>query len=138
MNPESSGVLLWWQLLAAVSVVNLCAWFLVVRQTMRERAGAEPAHRALRKWLVLLSALFVAGCAFRSFLPRAEAQRICLVDSWISSAMIARAVATIAELALVAQWSLVLSRWAREDGAIAVARIARLLLPMIAVAELCS
>ena len=49
--------------------------------------------------MLILSALFVLGCAFRSFLPRAEGQRICLYDSWWSSAILSRSVATVAELA---------------------------------------
>ena len=135
METESSGVLVWWSILAAISVVNLGAWALVARQTAREHAACDPEHRALRRWLIVLSAMFVLGCAFRSFLPRVEAHRICLYDSWISSAMVTRAVATVAELSLVAQWALLLSRWAREEGAPRVAWVARLLLPLIATAE---
>ena len=47
--------------------------------------------------------LFASGCAFRSFLPGSECQRICLSDSALSSVLVTRSVATLAELSLVAQ-----------------------------------
>jgi hypothetical protein len=137
MAEQSTGVLVWWASLSAISVVNLVAWVMVVRRTARHDER-DPVLRTLRRRQIALSALFVVGCAFRSFLPRVEGERFCLYDSWISSAAIARAVATVAELALVAQWALVLARWAREDEVKIVGVIAQLLVPLIAVAEICS
>ena len=48
------------------------------------------------------------GCAFRSIFPRADVQRICLFDTWLSSVLIGRSVATIAELCFAIQWAIVL------------------------------
>ena len=48
------------------------------------RAAGDPALPTRRRQL-LLSAPFVFGCAFRSVFPRADVQRICVVDSWLSS-----------------------------------------------------
>src|SRR5882672_11862093 len=111
-NPseQSTAVMLWWSAISAISVANVLAWLLIAR---REDADEEPSLRRERLWQVWLSALFVFGCAFRSYLPRAEGQRICLVDSWISAAVISRAVATVAELSLVAQWTIFLREYAR-------------------------
>lgn len=138
MAEQSTGVMVWWVTLAALSLANLVAWAKVARRTLRGAPGQRPDERRFRRRQVILSGLFVAGCAFRSFLPRVEGERFCLYDSWISSAAIARAVATVAELSLVAQWTLVLVRWAEEDGLRSVARVARVLLPLIAIAEICS
>jgi hypothetical protein len=110
---QSTGVYVWWGTLSAISVVNLVAWVVIARRHLRDEDGMDPATRRARRWHLLLSALFVTGCAFRSFLPRAEGQRICLYDSWISAAVISRAVATVAELSLVAQWTIFLREYAR-------------------------
>jgi hypothetical protein len=139
MADESTAVLVWWACLGAIGVVNLCLFAIVaVRARRRAAASGDPRVWAAHRRQIWLSAMFVVGCAFRSFLPRVEGERFSLVDSWLSSAMIARAVATVAELSLVAQWTLALSRWAKEDHAMIVARLAWPLLPLIAVAEICS
>ena len=58
--------------------------------------------------MLFLCAAYVFGCAFRSFLPRADVQRICLFDTWLSSVVIGRSVATVAEICFAAQWAIVL------------------------------
>jgi hypothetical protein len=138
MAAQSTGVLVWWFCLGAVSVVNIAAFCLLVARKARGDAAQGAAVRAFRRRQIALSAVFVFGCAFRSFLPFVEGARFCLVDTSISNAIIARAVATFAELSLVAQWALLLGWWAREEGLRRVAVAARLLVPLIAVAEICS
>jgi len=54
--------------------------------------------------MLLLCAAYVFGCAFRSFLPRADVQRICLFDTWLSSVVVGRTVATVAEICFAVQW----------------------------------
>jgi hypothetical protein len=134
-SEQSTAVTLWWSAISAISVANMLAWLLIAR---REDADEDPSLRRERLWQVWLSAAFVFGCAFRSFLPRAEGQRICLVDSWWSSAILSRAVATIAELSLVAQWTLFLGQWTKGLGSRVGYAVSRLLLPLIAFAECCS
>lgn len=138
VDDASPGVMLWWRTISAIGVVNIVAWLLVSIGFGRDGGELSPALRRERRLQIILSALFVFGCAFRSFLPRAEGQRICLYDSWWSSAILSRAVATVAELALVAQWTLFLGRWTREVGSRVGYAISRLLLPLIAFAEICS
>ena len=60
--------------------------------------------------MLLLCAAYVFGCAFRSFLPRADVQRICLFDTWLSSVVVGRSVATVAEICFAVQWAIVLHR----------------------------
>jgi hypothetical protein len=126
----STGVMVWWKTLGFIGVVNLCAWAAVA-------AGSARAGGARRRQL-WLSGLFVLGCAFRSFLPRAEAQRICLYDSWLSAAVIGRSVATVAELAFVAQWTLWLREYAKGARSRFAATLSLFPLPLIATAELFS
>jgi hypothetical protein len=134
---QSMGVLVWWSAISVVSVVNIVAWCFVARRQGRDELLGPSARREQRLQLAL-SALFVAGCAFRSFLPRAEGQRIVLVDTWLSSVLISRAVATVAELALVAQWTVYLGHWTRATRAPWAFALTRLFLPAIAFAEVCS
>jgi hypothetical protein len=65
-------------------------------------------------------------------------QRICLFDSWLSSVIVGRSVATVAELCFVTQWALLM----REISQVTQSKPGRLaalaVLPLIAVAETCS
>ena len=67
--------------------------------------------------MLLLCAAYVFGCAFRSFLPRADVQRICLFDTWLSSVMVGRTVATVAEVCFAAQWAIILHQLGTMTGA---------------------
>ena len=138
VDQQAMGVMLWWSTISAISVANVVAWLLIARRVLQDEGAGDPALRREQRWQLVLSALFVFGCAFRSFLPRAEGQRICLVDSWWSSAILSRSVATVAELALVAQWTLFLGQWTKGLGARWGFAVSRLLLPAIAFAEVCS
>jgi hypothetical protein len=133
----STGVLVWWSALCAVSVFNICAWRLSAAALTRRKA-ADPVACAFRRRQLLLSAMFVLGCAFRSILPRADVQRIGLFDSWVSSVIVGRSVATVAELCFVAQWALSLNSLARDAQFRFGVVVSWLLVPLIAVAEVCS
>jgi len=127
------SVTTWWIALCAVSVVNICAWFLAGVLPVR-RAIGDPALPTRRRQL-LMSAPFVFGCAFRSVFPRADVQRICLVDSWLSSVAVGRTVATIAELCFAAQCALLLRVLAIETRQPLALLFARVMVPLIAIAE---
>jgi hypothetical protein len=86
----------------------------------------------------LLCAAYVFGCAFRSFLPRADVQRICLFDTWLSSVVVGRSVATVAEICFAAQWAIILHQLGTMTAADTALNIAWLLVPLILIAEICS
>ena len=96
------------------------------RQHLRLGAGRgrpraprpQRSARAMRWRQVWLSAPFVFGCAFRSVFPRADVQRIVVVDSWLSSVAVGRMVAMIAEVSFAAQCALFL-RYRAEAATIA-------------------
>ena len=88
--------------------------------------------------MLLLCAAYVFGCAFRSFLPRADVQRICLFDTWWSSVVVGRTVATVAEVCFAAQWAIILHRLGTTTGADTVLIVAWVIVPLIVVAELFS
>ncbi|OAI54602.1 hypothetical protein AYO44_03410 [Planctomycetaceae bacterium SCGC AG-212-F19] len=134
----SRGVVLWWTALCALSVVNLCGWRLSAAAVARRRAAVSPTIYLFQWRQLLLSAVYVLGCGFRAVLPRADVQRIGLYDSWISSVMVGRSVATVAELCFIAQWALLLHKFAKDAGSRFGVVVAWLLVPMIVVAEVCS
>jgi hypothetical protein len=85
--------------------------------------------------MLLLCAAYVFGCAFRSFLPRADVQRICLFDTWLSSVVIGRSVATVAELCFAVQWAIILHQLGTMTGADTSLNIAWVIVPLILIAE---
>ena len=92
----------WWSLLTLVSGLNIAVWFLLYHQLHAQPIG-DPGNTSGIEVMLLLCAAYVFGCAFRSLLPRADVQRICLFDTWLSSVVVGRSVATVAEVAFAAQ-----------------------------------
>ncbi|MGJ4912091.1 hypothetical protein [Bradyrhizobium sp. HKCCYLS2033] len=132
----SNPVALWWAMLTLVSLANIVFWFILYRQL---NGGSSSAGQASQTGSMLaLSAAYVFGCAFRSVLPRADVQRICLVDSWLSSVFVGRTVATIAEIAFAAQWAIILAQLGAIADAETAVNMARIIVPLIVVAEICS
>jgi hypothetical protein len=133
----SSGVATWWVFLCAVSVCNACAWHRCAMALGRYKA-VQPGWHRFRNWQLLLSAAFVVGCGFRSIFPRADVQRIGLFDSWLSSVLVGRSVATVAELCFMAQWALLMHLLAREARSPFGVVVSWLIVPLIVIAELFS
>jgi hypothetical protein len=138
MANASTGVVAWIWFLRALSVFNIAIWLRMAAQFQRESTLQGPELRRYRRRQLFLAALFVFGCAFRSIFPRADVQRICLFDNWISVVAVGRAVATIAEMAFMAQWALLLRESAGPGSRDVVRIISHVLVPIIAVAELSS
>lgn len=132
---DSGVVVFWWTALAGAGLLNVALWLGVAVRTMRRREAMDADERRFWKLQVLLSAGFVFGCAFRSFVPRADVQRIGLVDSWISAVAVGRSVATVAELCFMAQMAFHLRRLGRSVGSRAAVLLSYPILPMIATAE---
>lgn len=130
----SNPVAVWWGFLTLVSGANIAVWFLLYRQLQEQPTGSLGATPGV-ELMLLLSAAYVFGCAFRSFLPRADVQRICLFDTWLSSVVVGRSVATVAELCFAAQWAIILHQLGTMTGADTVLTIAWLIVPLILIAE---
>jgi hypothetical protein len=133
-----SGLELWNTALCLLATVNVAAW-LSARRRLRARAVALPPKISATRWAMLgLSAVYVAGCAFRSALPMLDVQRICLHDTVLSRIAVGRGVATIAELAFIAQWALLLREAAASEDRPFVRKAALALLPLGVAAETAS
>ena len=134
----ASATLIWWSFLCAVSLLNVVVWAASVAHLRRRAPGLDPDTRALLRLQMLLSAGYVLGCAYRSMFPVYDVQRLGLVDSWLSSVIVGLSVATLAEMCFAIQWALLLRTLARDSGSRFALWIAGLVVPMIALAELCS
>ena len=124
----------WWSSLTLVSGANIAVWFLLYRQ-LHEQPAAGIGNTSGIESMLLLSAAYVFGCAFRSFLPRADVQRICLFDTWLSSVFVGRSVATVAEICFAAQWALILHQLGTMTGADTTLNVAWVIVPLILIAE---
>src|SRR5262249_40383685 len=102
----SNPVARWWSFLALVSATNIAAFFLLYHYLQKPQTGGFATTGI--ELMLLLCGAYVFGCAFRSFLPRADVQRICLFDTWLSSVIVGRTVATVAEVCFAAQWAILL------------------------------
>jgi hypothetical protein len=104
------------------------------RQFHEAPAGAVTSPPGL-ELMLLLCAAYVFGCAFRSLLPRADVQRICLFDTWLSSVVVGRSVATVAEVCFAAQWAIILHQLGTMTGAETAVNAAWVIVPLILIAE---
>jgi hypothetical protein len=130
----SNPVARWWRLLTLVSGVNIAAWFVLYRRLDEQPIGSHGSMSGMGLML-LLCAAYVFGCAFRSILPRADVQRICLFDTWLSSVVVGRSVATVAELCFAAQWVVILQQLGTITGADTTLNAAWVIVPLILIAE---
>ena len=128
----SNPIAIWWGFLLTVSALNIALWLMLYCAFQKQATGRacfriEP--------MLLLCAAYVFGCAFRSVLPRADVARICLFDTWLSSVLVGRSVATVAEVCFAIQWAIVLRQLARSTKSDLVQSISSVVVPLIILAE---
>lgn len=97
---DAKKVWTWCAILRAIAVFNILLWAV----TCMPLGGASTVLR----WQVALSGIYVAVCAFRSWLPRVDLERYCLVDTPLSSMFVGRTAATVAEISFAIQVALCL------------------------------
>jgi hypothetical protein len=114
----------WWASLCALATFNIALWTFVALRGDEE----------LTRWQVVLSGIYVFGCAFRSVFLVYDIPRLCLVNLWASRVLIGRTVATFAELAFAAQWAVYLHASPLES----VRLVGLTIVPLIVIAEICS
>lgn len=134
----SADTLAWWTLLRGVAALNVVLWTVAAWALWRWRDRWPPEAWLSCRWQLLLSAGYVLGCGYRCMLPVFDVQRLVLVDSFWSSVLVGRSVATVAELCFAAQWALLLRDAARDTGSRLALRVSHGVLPAIATAEVFS
>lgn len=130
-----TSVAIWWGGMSAVAVLNLILLIYSRKLLMSKMPSMSEMVQKVRKYQFLLASIYTIGCGFRSILPRGDVRRIVLVDHWISAIAIGRSVATIAELAFVAQWAFLLHEIGKGSRDNSVLSISKMIVPMIFVAE---
>jgi hypothetical protein len=134
----SASVYTWWIGLCVVSGINVLTWTLSAAALKRRAPALSAEIYRARRLQLLLSAGYVFGCAYRSVLPVFDVPRIGLFDTWLSTVIVGRSVATFAELCFAAQWALLLREISRATGSGVGHVTSRVVVPLIAVAEACS
>jgi hypothetical protein len=132
------SVISWWYFLCCMAVINILAWSYAAVSLTRREGRLAPDLFESRRIMLGLSAVYVVGCAYRCVFLVYDVPRICLFDSWASSALVGRTVATLAELCFVAQWALLMRESSRITGSRVGRVVSLVLLPLIVVAETCS
>ena len=125
----------WWLFLSIVSALNIGLWvfsLIVFKQNTNNISNKIYPWRKIMLWC---SGIYVLVCAFRSFLPRIDLERICLVDSVFSNMFIGRSAATIAELAFIIQCAILLREAGKGAGDRLAIFVSLSLVPIILVAE---
>lgn len=132
-------VAIWWIFLTSISLINVSTWIWTRNYGYRSHSITNLKNLwSNPRNIIWFSSFYVFVCAFRSIFPRADVQRICLFDTWFSSVMVGRTVATVAELAFVVQWVIVL-RMVSTEAQVKIGRtISFVILPLIAIAEIFS
>jgi hypothetical protein len=130
----SNPVALWWLFLASTSALNISLWLYTWRKYQKPGFPGERGIMGTNA-LIWYSAVYVFGCAYRSILPKADVQRICLFDTWFSSVFLGRSVATFAELAFVIQWAIAIRIFNRDLRDPIAEKISTIIIPLIALAE---
>ena len=128
MTNADPQTLTWWNSLKAVSVLNVVLWCLT--------AALVPADQAFRLPHLVLSAVFVGVCGFRSFFPRVDLERTVMVDHSLSGIVLGRSCATVAEMCFTVQVSLILIVLGESTGVASLTPIGQGIVPLIAVAQI--
>ncbi|MEY8204326.1 MAG: hypothetical protein RPR40_04550 [Bermanella sp.] len=118
----------WWQILSVLSLINIIAWGWVFWPLSQMHDGAY--------FHALLSAIYVAVCAYRALYPRVDLERYCLHDSPLSSIVLGRSCATLAEICFSLQWAMILHGLGVFIHAPWIIMVAYLIVPAIVVAQL--
>jgi hypothetical protein len=137
-NVVSAGVASWWLFLCMVAALNVAMWSRTALELQRRKPTLPVQLFAASRIQLILSGVYVFGCAFRSVLPVYDIPRLCLFDTWLSDVAVGRSVATVAELAFASQWAVLLYATASAANSMFAKTVAYILVPLIATAEVCS
>ncbi len=135
---SSFSVTFWWYCLCGIATFNALAWVLSAAALKHRQPTLSPEAYLVCRRQLLLSAIYVFGCAFRSAHPVYDIPRLCLFNGWLSSVVVGRSVATVAELSFVTQWALMLRQCAGASSRATAKLIPVAIVLLIAIAEICS
>jgi len=119
---------IWWKFLCITAGINIMIWLtaIVMRTDMQDFSYSQP----------ILSGIYVMVCAFRSFYPRIDLERYCLFDTPVSSVVVGRSLATIAEICFSIQCALLIYDLGLLLNSPAITFISYTIVPIIVVAQI--
>jgi len=120
---------IWWKFLCFTAVINILVWLVAIwmHSDMQSFSYAQP----------ILSGIYVMICAFRSFYPRIDLERYCLIDTPLSSVVLGRSFATIAEICFSIQCALLIYDLGILLESTTIIYIAYTIVPIIVIAQAC-
>ena len=127
VSPIDRRLSVWLGSLAALAVFNVWLWIWIAQSVSLRTPYAETQ--------LLLSGVYVAVCGFRSLFPRVDLERVCLWDTWLSTILLGRAAATIAELCFALQCALFVQRLSDIVDVPLLGAAAHAFVPLVIVAE---
>jgi hypothetical protein len=140
-DDDSHLVPLWWMCLIGIAIFN-CGILLRSARAFHasNRVAYPPRLRSIRDTQLVMSSIYVYGCAYRSILPTHHTLRRVLIRSNASSGFVGRTVATIAELGAAYQSSLLLYEvgTATNERDALIITTSRIIVPMLTIAEIFS
>lgn len=108
---ESYKTIIWWRILSTIGLLNIAIWGVCyVHITSQE--FVSPYHYPH----LYLSGIYTVVCAFRSIWPRIDLERYVLIDHWVSSIVLGRSAATIAEISFALQMKIFLDELCALSG----------------------
>lgn len=101
----------WWSALRGIAAFNLLVWCVL--------AYTVDLSSHYARWQLGFCGIFTVVCAFRSFRPRIDLERYCIVDSYTSSIVAGRSAATVAEISFACQVAMMLHELGASDTQLA-------------------
>jgi len=120
---------IWWKFLCVTAVINIIVWLVAIWMNS-DTSDFSYAHP-------ILSGIYVMTCAFRSFYPRVDLERYCLIDTPLSSVVLGRSFATIAEICFSIQCALLIYDLGVLLNSSAIVYISYSIVPIIVLAQAC-
>jgi hypothetical protein len=127
-RPIEPKLTLWLGSLAALTALNVGLWIWIARSASLRTPYGETQ--------LVLSGVYVGVCGFRSLFPRVDVERVCVWDTWLSTILLGRIAATIAELCFAMQCGLFVQRLSEITGTPLLGAAAHAFVPLVIVAEL--
>lgn len=127
-KPIDRKLMLWLGSIGGLAVFNFGLWIWIARSTSLRTSYA--------KTQLLLSGVYVGVCGFRSFFPRVDLERLCLWDTWLSTIVVGRTAATIAELCFALQCAMFVQQLSDITGIAVLHTAAHVFVPLVVLAEL--
>eukprot|EP00759_Apiculatamorpha_spiralis_P006695 PhF_6_TR13930/c0_g1_i2/m.22400 len=110
-------VYMWWQVLCGISTVNIILWlYTALTKSFASNHNKGNNSTKTPRLMLLLSGLFVAGCAFRSFFVKDYFRLLVLREHPLSSVFAGRSIAMVAEVSFASQFAILLYNYGRQAG----------------------